>query len=331
VVYQGWDFRAGGNFILEMQKATSETRRTVVVLTDNYLKAVYTQPEWAAAFVQDPRGDERRLIPLRVAPCSPAGLLAPLIYTDLVGLPGDEAKAAVLAAVSDERPKPAQPPAFPGTHPAGPAPSYPGLQLDLGRLPIPGPQFVGREAELARLDAAWENPRLHILTLVAFGGVGKSALVARWLDRMAADGWRGAARVLAWSFYSQGSKDQNTSAEPFIDYALRFFGDPDPKAGSLYDRGARLASLIRMERSLLVLDGVSPYNTRRAGRRLKGASRTQASPRSSKGWPRATRASAWSPPGNGSPTSPAPRVRHRKSLWRNWSPARLWPCSVSST
>jgi tetratricopeptide (TPR) repeat protein len=130
--------------------------------------------------------------------------------------------------------------------------------LDIGRLPIPGPQFVGREAELARLDVAWEDPSIHVLTMVAFGGVGKSALVARWMDRMAADGWRGAARVLDWSFYSQGSKDQNTSAEPFIDYALHFFGDPDPTAGSLHDRGARLAHLIRKERSLLVLDGVEP-------------------------------------------------------------------------
>ena len=130
--------------------------------------------------------------------------------------------------------------------------------LDLGRLPIPGPRFVGREAEIARLDAAWEDPAIHVLTLVAFGGVGKSALVARWMDRMAAEDWRGAARVLDWSFYSQGSKDQNTSAEPFIDHALRFFGDPDPKAGSLHDRGARLARLIRKERTLLVLDGAEP-------------------------------------------------------------------------
>src|SRR3982750_3486186 len=120
----------------------------------------------------------------------------------------------------------------------------PALYLDIGRLPIPGPHFVGREAEFARLDAAWEDPATHVLTLVAFGGVGKSALVAHWLDRMAADNWRGAARVLDWSFYSQGSKDQNTSAEPFIDHTLRFLGDSDPKAGSLHDRGARLASLI---------------------------------------------------------------------------------------
>jgi tetratricopeptide (TPR) repeat protein len=130
--------------------------------------------------------------------------------------------------------------------------------LDLGRLPIPGPHFVGREPELARLDAAWEDPKIHVLTLVAFGGVGKSALVARWLDRMSADNWRGATRVLDWSFYSQGMEDRVTSAEPFIDHALRFFGDPDPKAGSLHDRGARLASLIRKERSLLILDGIEP-------------------------------------------------------------------------
>jgi tetratricopeptide (TPR) repeat protein len=130
--------------------------------------------------------------------------------------------------------------------------------LDLGRLPIPGLHFVGRDAELARLDAAWEDPRIHVLTFVAFGGVGKSALVARWLDRMSAAGWRGATRVLDWSFYSQGTKDRVTSAEPFIDYALRFFGDPKPESGSLHDRGARLAGLIRKERTLLVLDGIEP-------------------------------------------------------------------------
>ncbi len=143
-------------------------------------------------------------------------------------------------------------------HRPSPLPAHVGPVLEIGRMPVPGPVFLGREAELAWLDRAWEDSAVHVLTLVAFGGVGKSALVARWLDRMAADGWRGAARVLDWSFYSQGTKDQVTSAESFIDYALRFFGDPDPQAGSLHDRGARLAGLVRRERSLLVLDGIEP-------------------------------------------------------------------------
>ena len=129
VVYQDWDFRPGGNLVLEMQKAAEGTRKTLIVLSDNYLQADYTQPEWAAAFVDDPRGDKRKLIPLRVAPCSPTGLLKPMIFADLDGLSQDEAKQAVLTAVADGRPKPAQAPAFPGApaHPpsAGPAPAFP--------------------------------------------------------------------------------------------------------------------------------------------------------------------------------------------------------------
>jgi len=130
--------------------------------------------------------------------------------------------------------------------------------LDLGRLPTPGPHFVGREGELEHLDAAWRDPDTNILTLFASGGVGKSALVARWLERLEAEGWRGADQVLDWSFFCQGRKDCATSAELFIDHALRFLGDPNPKAGSPRDRGARLAALVQNKRTLLVLDGVEP-------------------------------------------------------------------------
>ncbi|NEZ54165.1 TIR domain-containing protein [Adonisia turfae] len=56
VIIQAWDFRPGGNFILDMQKATADAKRTVMVLSDDYLQALYTQPEWAAAFQQDPMG-----------------------------------------------------------------------------------------------------------------------------------------------------------------------------------------------------------------------------------------------------------------------------------
>jgi len=131
VVFQHWDFRPGGNFVLEMQKAAEGTRKTLIVLSDHYLKADYTQPEWTAAFVDDPRGDQRKLIPLRVAPCSPTGLLKPLIFADLVGLSQDEAKQTVLTAVADGRPKPAKAPVFPGAAPQpaaspGPAPVFPG-------------------------------------------------------------------------------------------------------------------------------------------------------------------------------------------------------------
>ena len=34
VIIQVWDFRPGGNFVLDMQRATAEAERTVMVLSD---------------------------------------------------------------------------------------------------------------------------------------------------------------------------------------------------------------------------------------------------------------------------------------------------------
>ena len=129
VVYQPWDFLPGNNFVLKMQEAASGTRKTVIVLSDNYLNATFTQPEWAAAFAEDPKGEQRKLVAFRVAPCSPTGLLKALIYADLVGLPMDKAKEEVLRGVSDDpRAKPVVAPPFPGTTATVPAapPSFPG-------------------------------------------------------------------------------------------------------------------------------------------------------------------------------------------------------------
>jgi tetratricopeptide (TPR) repeat protein len=133
-----------------------------------------------------------------------------------------------------------------------------GPRIFISRLPLSGAHFVGREDALARLDQAWAQQDVRVLSIVGLGGTGKTALVNRWLLDLQDDGWRGAERVFGWSFYSQGTRDSVTSAEPFIDAALRWFGDAEPAAGSPRDRGLRLAELIRRHRTLLVLDGVEP-------------------------------------------------------------------------
>jgi hypothetical protein len=74
--------------------------------------------------------------------------------------------------------------------------------------------------------------------------------------------FRGAARFYGVSFFSQGSREgAPATAEPFIAHALKWFGDPDPTQGSPWDRGARLAELIRGQRTLLVLDGLEPLQS----------------------------------------------------------------------
>ena len=75
VIIQAWDFLAGSNFVLEMHKAAIEAEQTLAVLSPNYLNALYTQPEWAAALVQDPTGADGKLVPVRVQDCKPQGIL----------------------------------------------------------------------------------------------------------------------------------------------------------------------------------------------------------------------------------------------------------------
>ncbi|HEU4884770.1 MAG TPA: TIR and AAA domain-containing protein [Longimicrobium sp.] len=128
------------------------------------------------------------------------------------------------------------------------------------RLRHSAERLIGREADLARLDEAWADPAKHVLTIVAFGGVGKTSLVAEWAARLARHGY-GGAWYFDWSFYSQGTRAQGgASADQFINRALEFFGDAELAAGaaSPWDKGTRLAQLVAERRVLLVLDGLEP-------------------------------------------------------------------------
>jgi hypothetical protein len=98
-----------------MQTAAQECRRTLAIISKNYFESMFTQSEWAAAFVSDPTGASRRLIPVRVDHCRPPGILAAVIYCDLVDVDEKIAAQRLLKAVREEtiRPGPSAAP-FPG-------------------------------------------------------------------------------------------------------------------------------------------------------------------------------------------------------------------------
>jgi hypothetical protein len=75
---------------------------------------------------------------------------------------------------------------------------------------------------------------------------------------MAANQYRSAELVFGWSFYRQGTSGGTSSADEFLDAALRWFGDPDPRIGTAWEKGERLAKLVAHRRTLLVLDGLEP-------------------------------------------------------------------------
>jgi hypothetical protein len=136
---QAWDFAAGSNFVLEMQNAAEEAARTIAVLSPAYLKSTFAKPEWAAAFANDPEGFKRSLVPVRVEPCEPGGLLKAIVHIDLVGLAEDEARERLLARLSDRRAKPSTKPQFPGGRQAqtNEPPTFPGPGGSAGAAKAP--------------------------------------------------------------------------------------------------------------------------------------------------------------------------------------------------
>ncbi len=205
VVIQAWDFHAGGNFVLDMKDAAANSERTIAILSPNYLKSLYAQAEWAAAFAKDPTGVNKLLVPIRIAECELNGLDKTIVYIDLLNKSEDEAKQALLNGVSRGRAKPELAPAFPGSKEGQSAPPFPPSThptydpdqqirtaltshikngpkswtidpiLHMSRQTIPYCKKYLTESRIPPLLAAMNSPFAFILGDV---GVGKTALLA---------------------------------------------------------------------------------------------------------------------------------------------------------
>ena len=86
-------------------------------------------------------------------------------------------------------------------------------KISTARLPVTGSDVFGREEDISFLDDAWANQQVNVVTIAAWGGVGKSTLVNHWLRRMAAKHYRSAELIFGWSFYRQKDQPKISSAE----------------------------------------------------------------------------------------------------------------------
>ncbi|MGB9293821.1 MAG: TIR domain-containing protein [Desulfobaccales bacterium] len=261
-----WDDRrieAGENWFLEIEAALNASSIALLLISANFLTSKFITEEEVPRLFQRRAQDGVRLIPVILQPCAwqTVRWLSPHLACPKDGRPlssGTEHQINTdlttitleIDSILHYAGQQTTPPSFVPLPPD---------KIYLSRLPITSPDLFGRESELALLDAAWENPRIKIIYLLASGGVGKTALVNKWLRRMTRDHFRGAEMAFAESFYSQGAKEGGqVSADPFMAKALEWFGDPDPAKGSAWDKGVRLAELIRQKRTLLILDGLEP-------------------------------------------------------------------------
>lgn len=264
-----WDDRkidAGDTWYPEIKTAMEQAAVAVCLISADFLDSAFCVKEEVPYFLQRRERDGLVIIPVLLRPC-PWRAIDWL--KDLQMLPRDYKSVSadfkddwdtVFALVAERVFEIINNPDY--KPPAPPAPAWAKPEkLDISRLPVTGSELFGRQAQLELLDEAWDSATTNVVSFVAWGGVGKSTLVNKWLERLAKDNYRGAERVYAWSFYSQGTTERATSADLFIHSALEWFGDEDPTAGSPWDKGERLAQLIRKNRTLLLLDGMEPLQS----------------------------------------------------------------------
>lgn len=267
---ENWKFgttagsRAETNWPPEIEKAIQNRDVAILLISADFLTSNFILKQEVPKLLQRRISEGIRVIPVILRSCAwlqvswLKGIQArPKDGKPLASMNKSKAEIA-LAALAEEVIRLVPPSSAnltqDGTH------FVPPENIFLAKLPQTDCTFLGREKELKLLDTAWaDGGRTHILVLVAWGGVGKTALVKRWIDHIKADGWRGAHHVYGWSFYSQGTKeDRQASEDPFFAHALDWFKiEYDPKM-SAWDKGRLLAETLTHERTLLILDGIEP-------------------------------------------------------------------------
>ncbi|MCI0445851.1 TIR domain-containing protein [bacterium] len=76
------DFTPGAPIVIEMEHAIMKSRKTLLILSTNYLKSAWTEYEYTMAQTVRSVPSERRLIPLLLSPCDLPLSLSNLVHLD---------------------------------------------------------------------------------------------------------------------------------------------------------------------------------------------------------------------------------------------------------
>jgi len=265
-IWEDRQIAGGDDWLPEIENALNRANIAVLMISANFLTSKFILGKEVPELLKRREKDNLQIMPLIVKPCAweAVSWLKRIQAWPKDGRPlmkGTEYQIEEdLAAFSKEisarlRRIPTQPVGC-----ADDKLKYnPPRKIDLTKLPTTNAEIFGRENELELLDKAWDDDHTKIVSFVAWGGVGKSALVNGWLNQMEERNFKGAELVYGWSFYSQGSKESGqASADGFINDALKWFGFDGEIPTSQHERGRLLAEIISRQKTLLILDGLEP-------------------------------------------------------------------------
>jgi len=235
------DFEIGVPSLTNMENAVERSRKTLLVLTPNWVKSEWTKFESLMTQTEDPSGVRQRTLPLLLEKCELPKRLGIFTYADFTDKTQSEAQLARVIGAITEQP-PTQPTSKSILQPNFVHP-YP-LQAN----------FTGRVKEREELNAWLSDDEHPIYELIAMGGMGKSALTWYWVKNdvlKSADVKLGS--VMWWSFY-----EGESSFAKFVDEALKYAsGKPTDveQFPTTYDRAQELRTHLQNKRILFVLDG----------------------------------------------------------------------------
>jgi tetratricopeptide (TPR) repeat protein len=235
-----FEFQLGASRANEVERAVVQSRKTLLVLTPDYLKSEWE--EFGSLLVQslDPASRNQRFIPILKQSCELPLRLQQLIPLDLTDPDEDEIRIAwaQLLTALGKRPEvelsqEETPKQWYLAHPYGMT-----------------PHFTGRVTERQMLSDWLQDTNQPLLVLRALGGFGKSALSWHWLrhdvERQKQD-W---PHVVWWSFYETQAGFDN-----FLRRTLKYLSGEAMEGRVSPDHVDQLLEYLQQPGILLVLDG----------------------------------------------------------------------------
>lgn len=236
VVVQDFDFRIGGNFVVQIHNALAQARHFIGLLTEDYASSPFTEAEWTNFYaLAVPSGGIRRLIVLRVDNVDPPGLLAAIVYGDLHDVTRQSRRKEIILAAAEGRST--------------------GIRREsmvFRGVPPLNPDFIGRDDLLKTLQHEL-GPSEQSVPVAIHGlpGIGKSSLAAKYVHQ-SATGYAGvwwmpaeSRAILMASLYNfavhlDRTLESETNLDKVVDVGLGRLSDGARPWLLIYDNVVRL-------------------------------------------------------------------------------------------